>query len=255
MWATPSPRLSSDHGILKGWCVSCSVCSHGTLGLPAIICRSRRSRASLVMMFSSVLLPMGAGKSLCYFVLPSSFDLLRGCVGSIVIVVCPWWRIRWLKQAVWCISCLHYPWRESNGQEQHCGWHRARSVFTGFHQPRDWVDVERNDEEWCVPKEFGWNDCEWGTLCREMVRKLSLIVSHTTDLYFLLHRREKFCIQFTNIHCIMDLFFDTTQYRFTVMALTATVTVSTYYQYYQYSDKINKIIFIPLMILRVTRVH
>ena len=49
MWATPSPRLSSDHGILKGWCVSCSVCSHGTLGLPAIICRSRRSCASLVM--------------------------------------------------------------------------------------------------------------------------------------------------------------------------------------------------------------
>ena len=37
----------------------------------------------------------------------------------------------------------------------------------------------------------------------------------------------------------MDLFFDTTQYQFNVMALTATATISTYYQYYQYSDKIN----------------
>ena len=36
-----------------------------------------------------VSLPTGAGKSLCYLVLPSIFNLLRNSKSSIVIVVCP----------------------------------------------------------------------------------------------------------------------------------------------------------------------
>ncbi len=34
-------------------------------------------------------LPTGSGKSLCYFVLPYTFDILRGATSSIVVIVSP----------------------------------------------------------------------------------------------------------------------------------------------------------------------
>ena len=36
-----------------------------------------------------IILPTGSGKSLCYAILPFAFDELRGCEGSLAIVVSP----------------------------------------------------------------------------------------------------------------------------------------------------------------------
>ena len=48
-----------------------------------------------------VSLPTGAGKSLCYLVLPATFDLLRNSPSSsVVIVVCPLKSLRGLEDQV-----------------------------------------------------------------------------------------------------------------------------------------------------------
>ena len=36
-----------------------------------------------------IILPTGSGKSLCYAIFPFAFDELRGCEGSLAIVVSP----------------------------------------------------------------------------------------------------------------------------------------------------------------------